>query len=48
MTKIGRVVAVPDFTLKPERILADGDHATVQWRIRVARHGLSCAQTDGR
>ena len=25
--------AVPDFTLVPERILADGEHATVQWRI---------------
>jgi steroid delta-isomerase-like uncharacterized protein len=26
-------VAVPDFTLTTERILADGEHATVQWRI---------------
>lgn len=25
--------AIPDFTLTTERILADGDHATVQWRI---------------
>jgi ketosteroid isomerase-like protein len=25
--------AVPHFTLTPERILADGEHATVQWRI---------------
>lgn len=25
--------AVPDFTLTPQRILSDGEHATVQWRI---------------
>jgi steroid delta-isomerase-like uncharacterized protein len=25
--------AIPDFTLTTERILADGEHATVQWRI---------------
>ena len=25
--------AIPDFTLTPERNLADGDHATVQWWI---------------
>lgn len=29
----GLFAAIPDFTLTPERILADGEHATVQWRI---------------
>ena len=31
--------AVPDFTLTAERILADGDHATVQWRITATFSG---------
>lgn len=35
----GLFAALPDFSIKPERVLSDGDHAIVQWRATGTFNG---------